>query len=636
MARLTAPDQATEAEFTVVTPTAAFPFSFSIFAKADLTVIVDGVTLDQSAFTFTGTLLDGGGYDGGTITLNTAVDDVTVRIERNVAPARTSNFAPAASTPVGSVDQAFNRLTMVQQDQSRRVGDTEAALDAFAEDVAAVEEDRAAVQAIFDVAGEVQSGASVTYLGAGTGAVVRSVQTKLRDLPVSVQDFGAVGDGVTNDRAAIQAALDAVNNAGGGVVYLPMKQYLLGTTGLTMRGNVVLHGAVGRFAGNPGGPGVRGTTLIYSGTGTAIFGQNILDSQILNIDINCTSATGSSVRGIHFSGVWKTTLRNVIIRGVTPAKGYGILYDTVGVSGPFGAQHNYFEEVECADGIIRLQGVDGGDACTTNVFNTIRGYQYQFIHSQGVCMNATAEGWVTGPGYLFDGAGTDFTMVGCDIEGSGSPGIQITNGADVREIGTVWKGFTGAERVDGGTASLRSYGGAIEFKAALVANTPRLTSTHGNTDADFHIEYLVPTNITGSEQTGYVRRHRMIGGVDYVYDQGDQWAVFTKTVNVATTSQVTLASLIVAPAEGNIIEVTARGFQGGDGWFNITRTAVVINGNPLIIEQPAQTTAGALNQLSFAADDANDLVLVRWVATTASSTDVRITVRVLGTYAGYT
>lgn len=129
MARLTIPDEQTFATFTVVTSTTAFPITFSLFAKADLTVLVDDVALTQSDFTFTGTVLDGGGYDGGTVTLNTAVDDVTVRIERNVAPARTSNFAPSSSVPVQSVDAAFNRLTATQQDIDRRVGEAEAVID---------------------------------------------------------------------------------------------------------------------------------------------------------------------------------------------------------------------------------------------------------------------------------------------------------------------------------------------------------------------------------------------------------------------------------------------------------------------------------------------------------------------------
>jgi len=43
----------------------------------------------------------------------------------------------------------------------------------------------------------------------------------------NVKTFGAVGDGLTNDAPAIQAALDAAAKAGGGTVYLPVGTYLL-------------------------------------------------------------------------------------------------------------------------------------------------------------------------------------------------------------------------------------------------------------------------------------------------------------------------------------------------------------------------------------------------------------------------
>jgi hypothetical protein len=79
----------------------------------------------------------------------------------------------------------------------------------------------------------------------------------------NAKDFGAVGDGAADDTQAVQDALDAAGNSGGGVVFVPLGRYkisgnLVIPTGVTLRGDWK----------NPETGGVAGTVLeAFAGRG---------------------------------------------------------------------------------------------------------------------------------------------------------------------------------------------------------------------------------------------------------------------------------------------------------------------------------------------------------------------------------
>jgi hypothetical protein len=82
--------------------------------------------------------------------------------------------------------------------------------------------------------------ANTVYTPSGTGAVDRTVADVLKDRPISVKDFGAVGDGATPSRAAIQAALNAAKS-----VFIPSGNYLLDTTVLSVPSDRKIYGEPG-------------------------------------------------------------------------------------------------------------------------------------------------------------------------------------------------------------------------------------------------------------------------------------------------------------------------------------------------------------------------------------------------------
>jgi hypothetical protein len=154
----------------------------------------------------------------------------------------------------------------------------------------------------------------VTYTPPFTGGVAYPVCEKLEQI-VSVMDFGAVGNGVADDTAAIQAAIDSVFNTGGGTVYLPTGTYLVSS---------IVKNWIGAVTVRIVGAGKRATKLKKkTGTTTPIldFSSNIsvIDTYSELCDIWLEGLGSATEAGLRVTDWARWTLRNVLIESTNKA-----------------------------------------------------------------------------------------------------------------------------------------------------------------------------------------------------------------------------------------------------------------------------------------------------------------------------
>lgn len=244
----------TEAPSTVVggTPTSVFPFDFPFWAAADIVVYIDDALLASSAYSVEGFAIQDseaveGGYGSGEVTLDTAVSNVTVTIDRLVVGDRQTQFSRSVPLAMPALNSDLNRVTARQQDLRRR----QAALEALGLDATQITAELAAAVAARNAAQSAQGlsetardaaeafalasdsttraakaanladladpaaaranigadlAANVNFTPAGTGAASDTVQNRLRDQAASIESYQLGG---TSDNAALVLAATA-------------------------------------------------------------------------------------------------------------------------------------------------------------------------------------------------------------------------------------------------------------------------------------------------------------------------------------------------------------------------------------------------------------------------------------------
>jgi hypothetical protein len=244
---MTVSSSASRNQYTATAGQTVFAYTFEIVTDDDIVVLKNGVTLTKTAdYTVSGV----GVNSGGNVTLvvgATAGDILT--LYRDMAYERLTDYTNAGDFLAADVNNDFDRLWIATQQVNEEVNRSlkapvtdpltiDMTIPAKADRLNKILRFNATTgdPEVITLASGATSAANVSFTQAGAGAVERTVETKLNE-PVSVKDFGAVGDGVTDDTAAIQAAIAAANTAGASL-YFPFGTYMANsldfTVGFTM------------------------------------------------------------------------------------------------------------------------------------------------------------------------------------------------------------------------------------------------------------------------------------------------------------------------------------------------------------------------------------------------------------------
>jgi hypothetical protein len=222
----------------------------------------------------------------------------------------------------------------------------------------------------------------------------------------NVLDFGAVGDGVANDTAAIQAAIDAVFNAGGGEVLAPAGVYLV--TGLTLKNKVKICG-----------DGQSATQLKRSATGGSV--------------VTIANATSTTLVGLERLSILNT--------GGSTANDHGIFWQ----ASPQGLTWSEFSELEVTasgDGIA-LRGTDISGAIW-NTFKDVRvfacgnrGWHITGVSNQNTFINCAGQNNASHGMEITLGtvsAPQNITLINFSAEGNGTSALTAVNGLRARGV----------------------------------------------------------------------------------------------------------------------------------------------------------------------------------------------------------
>lgn len=267
---------------------------------------------------------------------------------------------------------------------------------------------------------------------------------RIKNLWFNVKDYGATGDGETDDAAAIQSAIDAASTAagssGGATVLFPHGSYLVSETLTVQTSNVNLMGLGTAGDTNLAGEGQGSGTLI---TPAAAFANDtyVLDitstsptnplsgNQIKNIRIGKVATLSNTVHGLHY-GAYRGVVEDVFIDTVS---GHGIVYEGKVGWNLYETKTTRLQVRGCGQDGLRLttgatdmhfdMSIIHGCA---NSLHGVGGASNHFVNCHFYSpIQSGGSASTTGYNIWYEAAGSRSKFIGCKVEGADNHGVYL-------------------------------------------------------------------------------------------------------------------------------------------------------------------------------------------------------------------
>ncbi len=280
-------------------------------------------------------------------------------------------------------------------------------------------------------------------------------------LGLSVKDFGALGDGVADDTAAIQSALNACRP--GGIVYLPVGEYLTSAP-LFVPPGVTLHGTHGNHIDEGDGQWVQTESRImpvsegFKGGACIMivdketghshhsdspddggdpdypdYPADSAEQRLFHLTLNGSNLpTDANVDGIQFVG----KVHGVVVRDVSiynfPKHAINTTYRTLSAGGPSSLYSSRFECIAAkACGGISFSFNNTTDSQFTDIESIQSGGSGFFISGCGnSCFTNCRSEWSTLNGFDLRGGSGIVELLGCSTDRNGHNGVSIDSNSD--------------------------------------------------------------------------------------------------------------------------------------------------------------------------------------------------------------